>query len=202
MNACGSGAVSGQWLPGIEATQALSAGVLAQLAASADPQSGYRANVVFFNPGAATSGDDNVFLVAKHSAQTLDNVWRDLKPVLPTSQMVAEAWCGVTYVPASAPGAGRLVVGGWFANPPNGADGFLTLYGDLGRSAPTRLETQVIGAPGRKADWILDHDVDRDGNVYADGTASGILGGTQRGEGEAFALELDPGSLAVVPARR
>ncbi len=52
-NACGNGAVSGQWLPGLDAGQALSAGTLVQLASSANLQTGYRTNVVFTNPGSS-----------------------------------------------------------------------------------------------------------------------------------------------------
>ena len=54
VNACGNGATSGQWLPGIDVGQALRAGTLAQLAASANG-SGYRSNVAFMNPGTATA---------------------------------------------------------------------------------------------------------------------------------------------------
>lgn len=53
VNACGAGAVSGQWLPGLAPSRALRAGVLAQLAASASPGGGWRTNVVFVNPGEA-----------------------------------------------------------------------------------------------------------------------------------------------------
>jgi hypothetical protein len=41
VNACGTGGVSGQWLPGIDASQALRSGVLAQLALSTSSGSGY-----------------------------------------------------------------------------------------------------------------------------------------------------------------
>ena len=51
VNACGSGAVSGQWLPGIDTSKALTAGLLVQLGLSANPGAGYRSNVVFMNPG-------------------------------------------------------------------------------------------------------------------------------------------------------
>jgi hypothetical protein len=51
VNACGTGAVSGQWLPGIIATKALAAGVIGELAASASAATGYRTNLVFMNPG-------------------------------------------------------------------------------------------------------------------------------------------------------
>jgi PKD repeat protein len=50
-NACGNGAVSGQWLPGLDATAAVRAGTLVQLASSVDLATGYRTNVVFTNPG-------------------------------------------------------------------------------------------------------------------------------------------------------
>ncbi len=52
VNACGAGAVSGQWLPGVEATAATRAGTIGQLAVSGSPAAGYRTNVVFVNPGA------------------------------------------------------------------------------------------------------------------------------------------------------
>ncbi len=51
VNACGSGAVSGQWLPGISTSQSLKAGVIGQLAVSSSGSSGYRTNLVFVNPG-------------------------------------------------------------------------------------------------------------------------------------------------------
>ena len=53
VNACGAGAISGQWLPGIDVSQSLRAGVLGQLALSGSPATGYRTNVVFMNPGTA-----------------------------------------------------------------------------------------------------------------------------------------------------
>lgn len=55
VNACGTGAVSGQWLPGIVASQALTAGVIGQLAVSATAGSGYRTNLVFMNPGSTAA---------------------------------------------------------------------------------------------------------------------------------------------------
>ncbi len=55
VNACGNGSTSGQWLPGIDVGQALKAGTLVQLAASADGGSGYHSNVVFMNPGTAAA---------------------------------------------------------------------------------------------------------------------------------------------------
>ena len=55
VNSCGTGAVSGQWLPGIAVSQALSAGVIGQLAVSASSGSGNRTNLVFMNPGSAAA---------------------------------------------------------------------------------------------------------------------------------------------------
>lgn len=52
-NACGSGGVNGQGLPGLDPADALRAGVLAQLAVSADAGYGWRTNVVLVNPGSA-----------------------------------------------------------------------------------------------------------------------------------------------------
>jgi PKD repeat protein len=54
VNACGTQgtSTSGQWLPGIDVGQALKAGTLVQLAASANGASGYRSNLDFMNPGA------------------------------------------------------------------------------------------------------------------------------------------------------
>lgn len=51
VNACGTGATSGQWLPGIDATKALAAGAIPQIAVSADGSSGNRTNLVVMNPG-------------------------------------------------------------------------------------------------------------------------------------------------------
>jgi plastocyanin len=58
VNACGSGAVSGQWLPGLEDSQATKAGLLYQLAVSGVSTTGYRTNVVFVYP--ASSGTTTV----------------------------------------------------------------------------------------------------------------------------------------------
>jgi PKD repeat protein len=51
VNGCGNGSVSGQSLPGIDASAALKAGTLVQLAASASSTTGYRSNLDFMNPG-------------------------------------------------------------------------------------------------------------------------------------------------------
>ncbi|HEX5856082.1 MAG TPA: PKD domain-containing protein, partial [Thermoanaerobaculia bacterium] len=56
VNACGTaGSRSGQGLTGIDVSQALKTGTLVQLAASADPATGYRSNLDFMNPGATAA---------------------------------------------------------------------------------------------------------------------------------------------------
>ncbi len=55
VNACGTGAVSGQLIPAVDASQALRAGIMGQLALSASSTTGYRTNVVFMNPGTAAA---------------------------------------------------------------------------------------------------------------------------------------------------
>ncbi len=58
VNGCGNGSVSGQSIPGMDTGQALRAGTLVQLAASAGGATGYRSNVDFMNPGGATANVD------------------------------------------------------------------------------------------------------------------------------------------------
>ncbi len=55
VNACGTGATSGQWLPGINTTNAMTAGLVAQLAVSTSTSAGYRTNLVVMNPGSASA---------------------------------------------------------------------------------------------------------------------------------------------------
>jgi hypothetical protein len=55
VNACGGGAVAGQWLPAIAVSQALQRGVIGQLAVSANGASGYHTNLVVMNPGTAAA---------------------------------------------------------------------------------------------------------------------------------------------------
>jgi hypothetical protein len=55
VNACGSGATSGQWLPGLDATTAMTAGVIPELAVSTSPSGGYRTNLVLMNPGSESA---------------------------------------------------------------------------------------------------------------------------------------------------
>jgi hypothetical protein len=51
VNACGTGATSGTWLPGISAAEATTGGAIAQLAVSSNGATGYRTNLVVMNPG-------------------------------------------------------------------------------------------------------------------------------------------------------
>jgi PKD repeat protein len=67
-NGCGNGSVSGQWLPGIDAANALRSGTLVHLAASADPKTGYRTNLDFMNPG---SDSTNVTVKIRRGDGTL-----------------------------------------------------------------------------------------------------------------------------------
>jgi PKD repeat protein len=55
VNACGTGAVSGQWLPGLDASGALRAGTIPQVAVSSDASTGYRTNLVVMNPSTASA---------------------------------------------------------------------------------------------------------------------------------------------------
>lgn len=55
VNSCVGGVVTGQWIPGIDVGQALTSGTLVQLAASIDPGTGYRSNVVFMYPGTTSA---------------------------------------------------------------------------------------------------------------------------------------------------
>ncbi len=91
-------------------------------------------------------------------------------------------------------GAGKLVIGGWFRppdNPPKGADGFVTLYGNLDQEAPSILAVQQISSPGFRADWVLDNTADSDGNIYAVGYTTGNLTDNQKGEGDMYAVKFD-----------
>ncbi len=138
---------------------------------------------------------DPFFLFAKFSQANLNLIWSSLEPVLPTSDKVAEAWGGITYIPDAIPGNGKILLGGWFLNQPNGADGFLALYNNLNASSPSRLNTQVIssssGNSNFRADWIWGSTADTNGNIYAVGYTTGDLDGTHQGDGDAFIVKYD-----------
>ncbi|MFN5346701.1 MAG: T9SS type A sorting domain-containing protein [Bacteroidota bacterium] len=140
--------------------------------------------------GPATT--DDVYLVAKHQKSNLQNVWRALNPPNATGFIAsAEAWGGLTYVPSSTPGVGRLIAAGWyFSN--LGANAFVSVYENLHTSTPTRPHSIVINTPGARADWVLDNKVDNQGNIYVAGFTTGNLQGTHIGEGDAFIIKYSP----------
>ncbi|WP_430908125.1 gliding motility-associated C-terminal domain-containing protein [Maribacter sp. 2-571] len=140
----------------------------------------------------ANSGlGDNVFLVAKYDADSLEQIWVSLDSATNTANRVHEAWGGITFVPAKNGQKSRLVVSGWFVNEPNAADSFVMVYSNLDRTAPTVLHTAIITSPGFSADWALANTVDANGNVYVAGYTSGNLQGGHKGEGDAFIVKYD-----------
>ncbi len=80
VNACGNGAVAGQWLPGLDDSQAVKAGLLYQLAVSGTQATGYRTNVVFVYP--STSGTATVTAKLRRGDGSLlgQNVFGPLGP--------------------------------------------------------------------------------------------------------------------------
>jgi hypothetical protein len=140
--------------------------------------------------GAATT--DNVYLVAKHQKSNLQNVWRELNAPNGTGFIASsEAWGGLTYVPSSSPGVGRLVAGGWyFSN--QGANAFVSVYENLHTLTPTRPHSIIINTQGARADWVLDNKVDSQGNIYVAGFTTGNLQGGHQGEGDAFIIKYSP----------
>lgn len=139
-----------------------------------------------------SGGTDDVYLVAKHSKSNLSNIWRELNaPNAAGFIASAEAWGGLTYVPTQTPGDGRLIAGGWyFSN--LGANAFVSVYENLNSSNPTRPHSEIINAPGARADWVLDNAVDSQGNIYVAGFTTGNLGSTPLGEGDAYVIKYSP----------
>jgi Secretion system C-terminal sorting domain len=150
---------------------------------------------------AGTSQKDSLFLIAKHNTSNLNNVWRVLAPATSTSTDVVEGWGGITYIPTTTPGAGKLVVGGWFISPGKASDGFLAMYNNLNTSSPTRTATQVISSPGAKPDWVLDNIADSNGNIYAVGFTTGDLSGTHKGNGDMFVVKYNSNLASPVYAQ-
>lgn len=113
-------------------------------------------------PSGGVSGTDPFCLVAKHRASDLTEVWTVLaEPAGTNNVFVAEAWGGLSYVPGSAPGEGRLVTAGWFFGAgARGAASFVEVYEGLEDAEPTRVAAAVIGSPGLEADWMLDNVVE------------------------------------------
>ncbi len=150
---------------------------------------------IFISAQGSPSGPadfDDVYLVAKHRKSDLSNLWRQLN-VPNTTNFVssAEAWGGLTYVPGTLPGDGRLIAGGWyFSN--MGADAFVSVYENLNTAAPTRPHSIVIASQGARADWILDNTVDSYGNIYVAGFTTGNLGAAAMGQGDAYVTKYTP----------
>ncbi|WP_298543050.1 T9SS type A sorting domain-containing protein [uncultured Aquimarina sp.] len=138
------------------------------------------------------AGFDDVYLVAKHSKANLSNIWRELNPPNTTNFISsAEAWGGLTYVPGTTPGNGRLIAGGWyFSN--MGADAFVSVYENLNTSNPSRPHSVTISSQGARADWVLDNVVDNNGNIYVAGFTTGNLGSAPNGEGDAYLIKFSP----------
>lgn len=142
------------------------------------------------SPAGAT-GTDEEHLVAKHRTSDLGVVWRELAAPASSGRIfVAEAWGGLTYIPAASPGGGKLVAGGWFMSA-GGADGFLEVWSGLDQARPTRTATTIIASAGTQADWVLDNAVDSAGNIYAVGYTTGSLGGSAQGDGDAYLVRFD-----------
>ncbi|GAA0871855.1 hypothetical protein GCM10009117_10010 [Gangjinia marincola] len=135
-------------------------------------------------------GTDASYLVAKHDAQTLANIWRVIEPPADNPVFVSEAWGGITYSAGDDPGDGRLVVGGWYMTA-GGANGFLGVYENLDGAEPVRTHTTNVIANGVRADWILDNTVDSQGNIYGVGYTTGTLEGASLGRGDAFIVKYD-----------
>ncbi len=143
-------------------------------------------------PTTSGGGTDKVYLVAKHSAATLANIWRVIEEPQGNVVASAEAWGGITYAPGANPGDGRLVIGGWFFAP-QGADAFVAVYDNLNSTSPVRSSTANIASTGGgpRADWVLDNAVDSQGNIYVAGYTTGSLNGAILGEGDAYITKYD-----------
>lgn len=143
------------------------------------------------SPEVPTPNDD-AYLVAKHRTADLGNVWRAVDPV-PVAGFAAsaEAWGGITLDRGAGPGSERLIVAGWyFASA--GADAFVAVYEGLAAASPSRTAFTSIRANGRRAEWVFDTAVDRDGRIYAAGYTTGSLAGPPLGQGDAFVVRFDP----------
>jgi hypothetical protein len=150
-------------------------------------------------PNAIVGGNmgtgDSAYVVAKFRASDLQKVWVAVDPVLPVNNLVAEAWGGISYIPSTQAGRGKLVVGGWFrpnTTPPTGADGFVKVYENLDQTRPTSSAVFSVSSSSFRADWVWDNTVDDEGNIYAVGGTTGNLQGTHRGDADAFIVKFGP----------
>lgn len=148
--------------------------------------------------GSGAGGTDTVYLVARYARSDLSVRWLALDA--PGDEAVlasAEAWGGLTWVPATEDHPARLVTGGWFFTA-GGADAFVAVYDDLDADAPTRAAYTTLRSPGQRAEWVMDNAVAPDGTIYLAGYTTGALpdGGGAVGEGDAWIMALDP-DLAI-----
>lgn len=147
-----------------------------------------------FVSGAGSVSDsvdtDGDHLLAKHRADNLQNVWRKVEAPQAQPVFVSEAWGGISYVPGSERGKGKLIIGGWYMSF-GGAEGFVSIYEDLDKSVPLRTATTTIASPGVQADWVLDNAVDEEGNIYVVGYTTGGLSLVAQGQGDAYIVKYD-----------
>jgi hypothetical protein len=143
------------------------------------------------SPEGPASTDDK-YLVAKHRKADLSNVWRRLD-IPPVTGFIAsaEAWGGLSYVPSTKAGDGKVVAAGWYITN-SGANGFLAVYDSLNTTTGNRKNAVIVASQGTRADWVLDNAVDKDGNIYAVGFTTGNLGSAPLGEGDAYIVKYAP----------
>jgi hypothetical protein len=103
----------------------------------------------------------------------------------------AEAWGGLSYIPNTRAGDGKVVAAGWYITN-SGANGFIAVYDSLNTATGNRKNAVVVASPGTRADWVLDNAVDKDGNIYAVGFTTGNLGSAPLGEGDAYIVKYAP----------
>ncbi len=140
---------------------------------------------------AGVQGTDDSYLVAKHSTETLNTIWRVIEPPSANPVFVSEAWGGLSYLKGQNAGEGKLIAAGWYMTN-GGSDSFVSLYENLNANQPTRTHTATIKSNGQQADWVLDNVIDKDGNIYAAGYTTGNLQGTHKGNGDAFVVKFSP----------
>lgn len=139
------------------------------------------------------TGTDPDYGVAKYRTSDLQNVWRVIQaPDDPAIVGSAEAWGGISYVKGASLSQDRLVIAGWFATALKGAEAFISVYENLHTATPVRVAYRTIATNGFRADWILDNEVDQQGNILVVGFTSGNFQGGSRGLGDAFLARFSP----------
>ncbi len=148
--------------------------------------------------GTGPSGTDKAYLVAKHDAATLANIWRVVEEPEGDVLASAEAWGGLSYAPGAIPGDGKLVAAGWYFAA-RGADAFVSVYEDLNGATPTRTHALSIAPPGVTADWVMDNAIGPDGSIYVAGYTTGALQGNRAGRGRRLRDEAQPDPARCSP---